>query len=87
MAVYVDRARNPYRGMLMCHMVADTMEELHAMADRVGVSREHFQTGAHLPHYDICHTKRRLAIRAGALEIDRHGLVKMMRERRGLLNL
>ena len=31
--VYVDNPIWPYRGMLMCHMIADTPEELHAMAD------------------------------------------------------
>ena len=32
MAVYVDNTENQCRGMLMCHMVADTLEEHHKMA-------------------------------------------------------
>ena len=32
MAVYVDDMKWPFKGMMMCHMLADTSEELHAMA-------------------------------------------------------
>jgi hypothetical protein len=28
MTVYVDQAVHPYRRMIMCHMVADTREEM-----------------------------------------------------------
>lgn len=79
MPVYVDRARHAYRSMVMCHMVADTAEELHAMAARIGVERRWFQANASFPHYDICRSKRALAIRCGAIEIDRRELVAVMR--------
>ena len=45
--------------MKMCHMLADTLDELHAMADRIGVARRHFQTDSSAPHYDICKSKPR----------------------------
>ncbi|MBM3551865.1 MAG: DUF4031 domain-containing protein [Alphaproteobacteria bacterium] len=66
MSVYVDDMRAPYRRMIMCHMLADSVDELHAMADRIGVVRRWFQGD----HYDICLAKRALALQAGAVEIS-----------------
>lgn len=72
--VYVDSAFIVYRGMQMSHMVADTIDELHQMADAIGVSRRHFQNKK-IPHYDICKTKRKHAIHLGAQEITTRELV------------
>lgn len=69
MSVYVDDMRAPYGRMVMCHMTADTTEELIAMADRVGVARKWIQRdGTPYEHFDICMAKRALAVRAGAIE-------------------
>jgi hypothetical protein len=68
MTVYVDDAFIPYGRMKMSHMIADTEEELHAMADKIGIKRKWFQDH-NMPHYDICKSKRRLAVRLGAVEI------------------
>jgi len=51
--------------MIMCHMLADTVDELHAMADKIGLKREWYQPKS-IPHYDVCQAKRRLAIKNGA---------------------
>lgn len=72
-----------YGRMIMCHMVADSLDELHAMADQVGVQRKWFQAKASTPHYDICLTKRALAVAAGAVEVDSRGLVAVIRRLRG----
>lgn len=70
MSVYVDDMRAPYKSMLMCHMIADTAEELLAMADRIGVRRKWIQYPATpKEHFDICLAKRELAVKAGALEV------------------
>jgi Protein of unknown function (DUF4031) len=81
MSVYVDRAKNPYRRMLMSHMLADTLEELHAMADCIGIQRKWFQPKS-TPHYDICQEKKRLALAAGAIECDRRTVVRLIRHYR-----
>lgn len=62
MTVYVDDMRAPFGRMIMCHMVADTDDELHAMANKIGVARKWFQRD----HYDIALSKRTLAIAEGA---------------------
>jgi hypothetical protein len=79
MAVYVDMQRNPFRGMLMCHMLADTESELHAMAARIGARREWYQKDASTPHYDIPVFRRADAIRYGAVEIGRRETVTIIR--------
>jgi len=85
MTVYIDSLRLPYRGMLMCHMFADTLEELHAMADRIGVARKHFQKPpkAKWHHYDICLTKRAKAVRCGAVSTDRYGAAEFVARKNG----
>lgn len=83
MPVYVDDMRAPYGRMVMCHMVADTDAELHAMADRIGVARRwHQKAGTPHSHYDICLAKRARAVSAGAIEIDRTRLGEIIRAKR-----
>ncbi len=74
MTVYVDplietipSMRWPYHQS--CHMVADSLNELHRMAGRLGLRRRWFQGQSVLPHYDLTANKRALAIRLGAKEI------------------
>ncbi len=71
MAVYVDDMKAGYGRMVMCHMVADTEAELHAMADLIGVDRKWYQYPhkSRHPHYDIALSKRALAVANGAQEI------------------
>ena len=71
MAVFVDDMRAGYGRMKLCHMLADSDEELHAMADRIGVAKKWHQKPpkASDSHYDIALSKRALAVAAGAVEI------------------
>lgn len=85
MAVYVDPPAYPYGRMVMCHMLADSLEELNAMADRIGVARRHFQgpPDHRTPHYDICKSKRALAVQCGAVEVGRREMVAVKRRIQG----
>lgn len=70
MAVYVDDMEAPYGRMKMCHIIADSVDELHAMADTIGVARRWYQAPPkHSSHYDIALTKKALALAAGAIPI------------------
>ena len=67
-SVYIDDMRAPYGRMIMCHMTADTTEELLAMADRIGVARKWIQhEGTPWEHFDICLAKRLRARLCGAI--------------------
>lgn len=84
MTVYVDDARHEYGRMLMCHMMADSDEELHRMADRIGVARKWWQSPEKTSgsHYDICQSKRALAVQRGAVEITQRQAAAMNHRRR-----
>lgn len=83
MAVYVDNMQASFGRMKMCHMMADTTEELLAMADLIGVDRKWIQhPGRYSEHFDIAMSKRALAVEAGAIEVDRRRLGEIMRTRR-----
>jgi hypothetical protein len=79
MAVYVDdmydfKKYNSNVGqfgrMKMSHMVADTSSELVEMANKIGVNKKWIQyPGTPREHFDICMSKRKLAIKNGAVEI------------------
>lgn len=79
MAVYVDRQQNRFRDMVMCHMLADTEAELHAMAKRIGARREWYQRDASTPHYDVPLFRRAMALELGAIEIGRRETVAIIR--------
>ncbi|MBX3751925.1 MAG: DUF4031 domain-containing protein, partial [Opitutaceae bacterium] len=83
MTVYVDDVRHAFGTMVMCHLWADTLDELLAMVDRIGVQRKWIQGHATLSfgkyrnaswvHFDIALSKKALAIKAGAVLTDRYG--------------
>jgi hypothetical protein len=86
MSVYVDEARNPLGRMKMCHMIADTLDELHAVADQIGMRRTWFQPTS-FPHYDVSLTRRKVALELGAIVLTRRELGLKMRELRGNENM
>lgn len=83
MTVYVDNARNRYRGMLMSHLIADTPEELADMARQLGLKPEWLQYAeTDAEHYDISDSKRREALRLGVVSVSSRELVRILRSRR-----
>jgi hypothetical protein len=53
------------------------------MADRIGVARRWIQhAGTPLEHFDICLSKRALAVQAGAREIDVRETAAIVRRKR-----
>lgn len=87
MAVYVDNMHESAMGrfgrMKMSHMLADSREELDAMADRIGVARRWIQyPGTYREHYDISLSARAKAVAAGAVEIDMREAAQMVAARR-----
>ena len=85
MTVYVDDVRHRFGRMTMCHMWADSDEELHAMATTIGVARRWFQypPKASWKHYDICLSKKALALQSGAVLTDKYGPVEHEARRKG----
>lgn len=58
-------------GTVWCHMFSYDVEALHEFAARIGMKRAWFQgPPKHKPHYDLVPTRRKLAVRLGAVELD-----------------
>jgi hypothetical protein len=68
MAVYVDDARIPARGRHWSHLIADTIEELHAAARALGLSPARVQDKGRTVHYDLPDELRERAIALGVAE-------------------
>ena len=63
----------------MCHLVADSREELYAIVDSIGVERKWIQDfGTYREHFDICHSKRILAVKFGAIEVSTGRLARIL---------
>lgn len=84
MTVYVDDMRAKFGRMVMCHMIADSDEELHAMAATIGVARRWWQSPEKTSgsHYDIALSKKALAMINGAVEITWRQTAMMNRRRK-----
>lgn len=87
MTVYVDQLNRYNGGNRWCHMIADTVDELHAMAERIHMKREWFQgMPEHFPHYDLMPRRRHWAINFGAVELGNRDFVRKMQELRDGIN-
>lgn len=86
MSVFVDDMyRSPlgrYGRLRMSHMIADTTDELMAMADRIGLDRRYIQKpGTSFEHFDVGMGLRAKAIKEGAIAITMRELAAKCRAR------
>lgn len=79
MTVYVDDAVTWWRGQRWAHLMADTLEELHAMAAQLGMPRRAFQDKSSGAHYDVTVEMREQALQLGATAVSRHADREQMR--------
>lgn len=83
MTVYVDDYFAPYGRMKMCHMVADTHEELVKMVNDIGLSTKWIQkAGTPQEHFDLSMAYRQRAIRHGAKPVTYKQLGAIIRMKR-----
>jgi hypothetical protein len=90
-ACYVDTVRAyPDAGLRhtrFCHLLADTREELQAMADQLGVPARFFQDHPWRWHHDLPEPLRDRAIALGAREITLHEVGALLKARRATLGM
>lgn len=80
--VYIDQMNQKYRNMIMCHMMADTTEELLNMARKIGVNTKWIQdTNTSHEHFDICLSKKAIALKLGAKEIGWHEVYAIIKHK------
>lgn len=83
--VYVDALMDwGWRLGVSCHMLPHghtdlALEELHQMAERIGLKREWFQDKTRWLHYDLTASRRAAAVAAGAVEITSKTYIIRMR--------
>ena len=88
MSAYVDplfkvpAGRGAWKWGEACHLVADSLDELHAFAKRLGLAGEWFQARKGAPHYDLTAGRRILAVKFGAKELTAREMVERMKAKR-----
>ena len=89
MSCYVDTVRSyPGTGLRFtefCHLLADTPDELHAMADALGIPRRFYQEHPWRWHHDLPSHLRPSAVALGAHEMTMHEVGALLRARRAEL--
>lgn len=84
MSVYVDDSRIAWRDKHWSHLQADSLDELHAFAEKLGLKRswfQHHEGRPELDHYDVTESMRKKAIDLGAIpETWREGAGRTRRQ-------
>jgi hypothetical protein len=85
MPVYVDALVNYgtgkgyWKDRKSCHLIADSVDELIDFAVGIGLQKSWFQQRSS-PHFDLDEEKRILAVKKGAIELERFEFVKKLQE-------
>lgn len=87
MTVYVDMIRavstsRRWAHPEAAHLLADSIDELHAFAQRMRLARCWYSRGS-TPHYDVNREQWLKAIRLGAIQLDRKQTVALIHRLRG----
>lgn len=78
--IYVDSSECKFKNMVMSHMGADNTDELLNFAISLGLNPNWIQKkGEWREHFDICKSKKSLAIGKGAILLDRCHYVCLMK--------
>jgi len=81
--VYIDNFNAPLGRMKMCHMIADTTQELLDMCRKIGVQTKWIQyPDTANEHFDICLSKKVRALDFGATEIGFRDYARMVDNRK-----
>ncbi len=75
MAIYVDFVCIEFRGYQWCHMLADSLQELHDFAAFIEVDQRLFHRTASYPHYDVTLQMREIALENGAIAATRKQII------------
>jgi len=77
MIILIDKPRNGW-----CHLVGDTIPNLHEFAKQIGVNKCWFENkrGKYQPHYDIREVDMDKAIKHGAELVSSKKIVSFLKE-------
>lgn len=83
--IVVDNNASKFKGQNYYHLLTDNIEdinELHDFAINIlGLKKDWFQDNTgDTPHYDISETKKQLALKKGAKEVDNKELVSIIKK-------
>lgn len=84
--VYIDSMNAKYGRMKLCHMLADTSEELKEMALKIGHNLRwiHHQ-GTYKEHFDVCLEKKAKALKLGAKEVSRREIGELLLKKKNVV--
>jgi hypothetical protein len=76
--VYVDNFKLKKGRYYWCHMLADTLKELHTMAKKIGLKSSWFQNKSR-PFYDLTLFRKQKALENGATEMYAVDIVRHLK--------